>query len=861
MSGIEIGMLVFVILAVLATVGLIVLFAIRFGKYGYVGNVYLYIVSAYLLCFAFSLFVNFNKIPINEAGEPLKYNVNFANPFIAIATSAFDALKMMAVAADQTVMGAYFTQSTMYYVFGVTYYAVCVFSLIATSITVILFFAKSFKAKLLNLLRSIFYNRANVYYIFSEAKVANAARKLAMVLRDEKDENGKKKHNIVIMYVSKASLKTQEGTEYRDALINVGLDVKNEAFSGKLCYYLFKKFFNRNFRHFLFLKKWPYHHRRITVYGLFDDDDSAVELANNFRKGIARNEFFYEYYSDPKLFLKVGSNVNLCPKNAEKIKARKAKRDEKENKKYEAKLNQAIKKINDNKSLSDEEKEEAINNVKNELHQEKVARTNELIDYVKRYRVFVTFQDSDIDLSHNFSGQTLHIVNTLSQYDMVSAEFLLNNQIVDFLRRPDSDEIILDKNNKDSFHVSFFGFGSINRPIFEKMTYAYQLWEDHTHKVHYHIYDYRADEIVEQIQNEFTNDVIQGEKAKFFEKPQLFTVDKGISGKNLTSYEVLINHFRKLKDENTNGTRFNENGFEIFVVSAKSTSADIQIATSLRKVLVKLFDKEKLKKTYIFVRIGNISIANNLLNQGKVEDRYIFDQDYLAKGQNNIKPVPIIIFGQHTNMADFISKDYDILVKLGSAAYASYCGYKDEDAEREWLKIAKQDVMENTATVYSLKTKLAILGYRLENWVVYDKNNKVVTLEEFNKVMEEEKRKALYIQKPDFSSPMMHLAGLEHNRWMATAYVINKYSQLEKDTFTSVFETKAKEKTLNVCMTTNDGIHKLYEYGISKGWDRAKALDVCFNYDVNAMNKMFNVLLPEEVNEDKKDEQQQEGNA
>ena len=51
------------------------------------------------------------------------------------------------------------------------------------------------------------------------------------------------------------------------------------------------------------------------------------------------------------------------------------------------------------------------------------------LDAIKKYRVFITYQDYDIDLINDFSSQTLHIVNALSLYDMVSSEFILNNPL------------------------------------------------------------------------------------------------------------------------------------------------------------------------------------------------------------------------------------------------------------------------------------------------------------------------------------------------------------------------------------------------------------------------------------------------
>ena len=160
--------------------------------------------------------------------------------FVAAVGGAF---RMMAVAYDKGVINPYFEEAwSVRFWFGIMFVATSIFAFASTSLSVILFLAKTGVAKIKNIWKSFFKDN-EVYYIFSNAKVADAAIKLGQVLMAKK--------HIVIMYITKASLKTQEGTEYRDMLINAGFDVKSEGFSEKLCSYLFKKYFNRNY-----LKRW-----------------------------------------------------------------------------------------------------------------------------------------------------------------------------------------------------------------------------------------------------------------------------------------------------------------------------------------------------------------------------------------------------------------------------------------------------------------------------------------------------------------------------------------------------------------------------------------------------------------------------
>lgn len=792
MQPVEIIMIVLTFLVPIVILGLFIRFGYRLKNYKFIGNVYVYIITAYLICLALSLVVNFNpqeilvEKTITVAGESKLYsytdtNVSFSNPFEVIVVSLFDALKMMAVAFDRAALKPYQNSANGWYnAFSWIYYISSAFALLATSISVIMFFSKSFIAKLRNIIKSIC-GKNKVYYIFSNSRVAGPTKKLGTVLRD--------KGNIVIIYVSKASLKTQEGTEYRDSLINDGFDVRSEGYSKELCKFLFKKYFNRRYKKFLFFP-WPYRNRQVTIFGLFPDDDSSIDLASKFREGIENNKFFKKHF--------IEKYINGL------------KKDEKGNYIFP----------------------------KDEVMQEDIKNLSFI-------RIFITYQDYDIDLPHNFSGRTMHIINTLSQYDMVSSEFLLNNQLMDFVSKKDEEGnkvMVIDDSNKDAFHVSFFGFGNINRPIFEKMTYAYQLWDDDSHKINYHIYDYKAKEIVEKLSNEYINDVKQ-EKG-YLEKPLLYKLDYNCDGKDLTSYEILNSHFSSLKNDSN---RFNENGFEIFVVSAATTNQDIQIAFNLRRILLKTFtDKPgKLNKAFIFVRVGDEVIADNLI---KGNEEIVFKQeDFDVYTNRSTNPVPIIIFGENTNLADFIEHDYYRLVKQGEVSLASYCGVENNyQSLIYWLMLNKTSVLTNTATTYSFETKLALLGYELDDngYIIDAKTKENVTAQQYEKSMDDmyKRVKAIY-PKIDKSEPITKLAMLEHNRWIATSYSLFQYAQMEKMLYTKNSRTKSAGETRHICMTTNRGLIDLYNHAIKQGKAEGDIKKTVLENDIDATIAMFKTAI------------------
>ena len=324
------GLFAIAIIADVLMLGLFIRFMYRLIRYQYIGNVYLYIGAAFVICLMMSLTVNFNPIPINVTYDKISFggtiqtiedntpNVSTHFWLITIFISILDSLRMMALAFDKGVIAAYFNQGDwMYSVFGAVYYVVSAFAIGTTIISVIIFFAKTLIAKAMNLLKALCPNKT-IYYIFSEAKVAVHAKRLARVLKERKQ--------IVVMYVSRDSLKTQEGNEYRDSLINEGFDVRAEAFSPKLCSYIFKKYFKRNFAPWKIPFYWK---RKITVYGLFSTDEASIELAMNFKRGIVENEQFYKNYC-----LLWGDTANKYLNNDNKFKKIKDKINQKrENKK------------------------------------------------------------------------------------------------------------------------------------------------------------------------------------------------------------------------------------------------------------------------------------------------------------------------------------------------------------------------------------------------------------------------------------------------------------------------------------------------------------------------------------------------
>lgn len=815
----EAPILILLILTSIAVLFLIVRFITNLAKYDYLGNVYLYIVAAYVICFVFSCFVNFGDVQVpyqqvilnNGTTGKIVPGQESKDALIKLGSSLFDALKMMAAKFDQDVAKAYVAKEGYYAAFGYYYAGVSIFALITTSIVTMLFAFKSFGAKFKNFFRKLC-PKKEIYYIFSDPEVQSAAINLAEELRNDKEEK-----KIVVMFIPSASLKTQQGTEYRDALKNKGFDVRSENFSEKLCKKIVEEHFERRFRK-LFLFPWKYYgkNRKVTVFGLFSKDEYSTELAINFTKALANKD------EPNKQFLKVQEKVvyyknNPNAKSPEEVKAELKEKKKKENlsaeKKVELKAKQKVKKT----KLTKEERKQR----RQERRKAKQIPSLKLIKtYLRKldnFKVFVTYQDADMDLINNFSGRTLHIVNTLSQYDMISSEFILNNPIQNFINIK-----TLDGSKLDSLNISFLGFGKVNRPIFEKMTFAYQLWGDKKYLINYHILDAKANECVKAYSNEFTKEQKDKEK-DYLEKPVLYHIDAVCDGEDLSSYETIDKHVLEISKGKY---RFEDPGFEVFVISLCNTHTDIKVALQLRQALIKHIKPTKLNKTIIFVRVGSESIGNAFKEQNS---GFVVDQKTLSETrlEGLTQIVPIVLFGQNTTMSSFVKQHYETLNKLSFYSLKAYkSDIKDEDrktraSQADWITDKKTIALGNIGPVYALKTKLEIFGvphnknFEVADDLKNDTKHLLTEIESLQKTCE-----ANFGQVYSSEYKLMKLAELEHNRWLAATYLyykptrmsVSKYFAMNEDQFNGKrFKSRDAGTTIHICMTTNQGLKDLYK--------------------------------------------------
>ena len=754
------------ILTLIEIIFFVITILIKIKKRGIFGDLYLYAIIGFIICLLYSILVDLNYIKGNPS--VVSY-VGNEKVLITLIYSIFDALKMMVVSFDRDIISTFFKEGGLYSVFSIVYIIQAASTLAFTSIVALIGFFKVNLVKIKTTFRAMRKN-AHIHYLFSDAKVDITTKIAKDLLKD--------RNNVVILYVSRGSLKTSDGAEYKDKLVVSGFDVRCENFSSKLCAYLFNKYFKRIYKNSPLRKK-------VTVYGLFSSDNLSMTLAKNFTSAIRENKYIKE-------------------------------------------IDEIIK----NKDFESE-------------------KANHILNIINDFKVFISYQEADFDLYNKMSSKTYHIVNTISQYDMVSSTFILDYPINKFI---DINKL---NNATNKMHISFMGLGKINKPIFEKMTNAYQLYSDYENEIHYHIYDKDADALFESEDNIFINKTKNSLDKDYYQKPNFYYLDVALSGKDLTSYEVLDKHFRELLKEN-DPNRFSDDGFEIFVVSLKNTNTDAKLALDLRTILLKHFGEEKLRHTAIFVRIDDELIENGLFEDGcLLKDANKLDSIF----DSNII-VPIIAFGQNALMPKYIKEHFSHINEVGRLVDASYASEKVSENEKAftWLTKDKRQVLINSVTSYSLSAKLAILGLKFnEEYKIIDNEGKLFYKDDYLSLKERFLKEA--DNYPNIKDTQIkRISELEHNRWLASAYSLERFSQIrrndwknkgEYDVVKEKFKTRLYNDTRHICLTTNKGLVDLFNDNKAKankdkenkeGMLKAN-IKLCYLNDINSLTYLLGKIV------------------
>ena len=796
-------------------------FIIKIFGFKFYGSTTIPLVVVFVLCYLFALVPNLYPIAAIVDGKPV-FGSN--NVLVSMAVSIFDAIKMFAVSFKKDAILNYFNAGGYYELFSIGYVFTSVSALLFASISVIVFTMKTFGAKI-KTRWFLMFSKRDICYIFSDPKVPIAST-LAQDLLEKK--------KIVVMVITRSSQKTQEGTEYKDSLLMKGFDVRIENFSTGICRLIFSRFGRK---------------RRTFVYGIFSNDDLSISLANAFQDTIEKSE-------NRKTFrlYKINKKRDELTTSVESLNTRIITIEENlENtsidKEQSAKLNKELLKA---KAELEEKNKELLSSKK------------EMLTAYRNFKVFVTYHEADIDLNNNYSKKTKHIINTLSEYDIISTDFVLNNPIDSFI---DIDK--LDDISEGSMNVSFLGFGKINRPIFEKMTGAYQLWGDNTHKITYSILDRDSNKLAEFCNNEYTS-----KNTKDPEIPFLYKVQADCDQEDLTEFNTIEKYVERISKDKT---RFTNTGFEHFIISVCDTNRDIKIATYLRKAIFK-YISNNLTRCRIYVRISNNTLAQNFINNNDgvpIFPLTEYNDKFFYKKEANLPEVPIIVFGESALMSDYIANRYDKLYKLAIGTQKSYnkpTGNEELDyvnAELDIIGSNKKEFLQNTDAAYNMHIKTKLLGYELDyNFDIFDNSQKISNIDDnFFATIDNYKFQVENINSKD---DIIKLAQLEHNRWVAASYILNKFSKWDKEFFIKFNQTLAtnqiKDKkpkrdiadkgfktssndAVHICMLTNSGLYNLKQHIDKQKFDNVtedsiknQSYKLVFTNDINQIKEMLKAL-------------------
>lgn len=771
---------IFIITAVVELF-LIGLFFYNLIKYRYFGNKFFYVVISVLVLLMYSTYVNRSTdISISIVG-------NVIIDTVTAAVGKIDTEKISWLFLD----GKWNQYLVLFYY--ITSYITFAF----LSISVIVTFAKLFINGFVFYKRR-FINGANVYYLFTDSRNETVIP-LATKLLDK--TKGKK--NSVKIFVSRASLKTQEGNEFKDRLVGLGLTVQAEIFSYKLA----RKIFNARYK-----KLHVFKNQETYVYLLFSDDETTTKVATDFKEAILDNRKFN-------------------------------------------KINGYLNDLKDAKS-------------KDELSNLKQCFSDKEYDLLKKIQIFVTYQETDLDILHNFSGKTLHIMNTLSKYDMISSRFVFDNPISQLV---DLDTIKLKENN-NHLNVTMLGFGVVNRPIFERMSFSYQLYGDNINKVNYRVLDRDSDALIQPYINEYTD-----KKNSVY----LYSLESALNGADLRHFETIDKYIASLEKDKT---RFQKDGMEVFVISVINSNNDLNIALNLRRAILKRFN-DRCKQVVIYVRVAERHIGEQFRSSNLAytyeglshihevrdfknksdKDKEAYFSSFKTEKEKEIAEkrlvdkdlkAPIIIFGNDAIMSTYLFREHKYFTEFAKNAWKSYKLqqanniYSDKQLEKLWLQQDKQEVKNNTDYVLSLRTKLSLFGYKLdlnkkENEYVMIPGNDVSILTTGVNEQTFLMRTNLANETDDVAK-VIKIADMEHNRWLQSnnqrfRYFVGDYKKVKIDELLFV-NSKTKEKeikrkyndnTQHICMVTNEGLRDFYKYVEKKKPDyKDVALKLVYTNDI-----------------------------
>jgi len=259
--------------------------------------------------------------------------------------------------------------------------------------------------------------------------------------------------------------------------------------------------------------------------------------------------------------------------------------------------------------------------------------------------------------------------------------------------------------------------------------------------------------------------------------------------------------------------------------------------------------KKTLKKTVIFLRIGEEEVASRL--EKTMQGDFISQKNLDILNPEYQGRAPLVAYGENALMPKFISSHYTNLIKTGIvASYAYHVQDKEtfstseDDSEylrirRDWLDNDKYAFIKNVVVTFGLDTKKSILGCQ--------NLDDVKAIFADTKENPYKKRYTTYNIEKD---KLIKIANLEHNRWLAATYFMDRCMPLDdvvegekafENLVSNNYSRKIDGNTKHVCMLTNADLKKLYNFYKEKGKEE-EGFKVVFLNDIKPIQKYFEII-------------------
>lgn len=358
---------------------------------------------------------------------------------------------------------------------------------------------------------------------------------------------------------------------------------------------------------------------------------------------------------------------------------------------------------------------------------------------------YVSSQNCAFDDRYGFSKQSLGHLHLYSEYILTAENFVFHNPVTDFVLK--KDPTVSPFNAGQGAHqntgialpladfletlrplrINFFGFGGINREMFNEMAAAYQLpgekgW------VSYGIYDQdvsAANDLLTRY--EFP----EGQAGEYF--PPFFPFsERDVQAIDFDKESKLLPLLKAIVKRANSGAK--EAIFIALGDSAKNMACAYRIQDKVNQLLYLQTAGSFFVPIPVYVYIRENSLFKSALENDDSSGRVVYEIDAfnaqdsaaetLKKGK--MDHCPIVIYGRNGRFAE--EENFEVLWKLAARANSIYNASvtlrddgtihqeepatDDQAVKTAFSEAPSSDRFSSYATILGMPAKLALLGYR-----------------------------------------------------------------------------------------------------------------------------------------------------